>query len=457
MRRVAFSMTIDPDGAMHDWVDLPPGWAMTRVPTQEAVHLLGIGGYQELLCDLAERERPDVLVTHPPYDYLGPKVGERLRAAGTRVCGWAFDDEIFAGAYGPGVRAALGRTYDRYATTREVRWATAPLPPLPSLPTEHDVVLVGRAYERRTRLVEALRAAGLGVVTRGLGWPEGYVSRQGMLALYARAAIVLTTADWESHAVPMVKHRLLDTAALGAFQVAQAAPDLRAYFSDEEVPSFGDAEELVLRAREALADPERRRRSAQAARARALAEHTFATRFGELISPLDLGPERAPRAERSLAFDQLLLALATRAEADRRYGAAAALYQERLGRDPDDATAAAGLGRCLRDLGEAEAALPWLRRAAAAAAPPCAGALHATIPSFGVGTGLGRLGLLPPAAEPLSFLLATLVELGRTTEAAAEFAAVSDPVLARVVAATLSFDDALDLGPLRALLARARS
>src|SRR5947209_7936453 len=104
MRRVAFSMTIDPDGAMHDWVDLPPGWSLVRVPTQEAVHLLGIGGYQELLCDLCARERPDVLVTHPPYDWLSPSVAERVRAAGTRLCGYAFDDPIFAHHYGPQAR-----------------------------------------------------------------------------------------------------------------------------------------------------------------------------------------------------------------------------------------------------------------------------------------------------------------------------------------------------------------
>ena len=41
MKTVAFSMTIDPEGAMHDWVDLPEGWALRPVPNQEAVRLLG--------------------------------------------------------------------------------------------------------------------------------------------------------------------------------------------------------------------------------------------------------------------------------------------------------------------------------------------------------------------------------------------------------------------------------
>ncbi|MSP59191.1 MAG: glycosyltransferase family 1 protein [Myxococcales bacterium] len=456
MRRVAFSMTIDPDGAMHDWVDLPDGWSLVRVPTQEAIHLIGITAYQALVIDLCARERIDVLVTHPPYDYLSPSVAERIRGSGTRIVGYAFDDEIFAAGYDASTRSAIAQIYDRYATTREVRWATAPLPALQEAETEYDVVLAGRAYARREAMVAALRAAGLRVAVRGHGWPEGFASRAEMCALYARAAVVLTTADWESRAVPMVKHRLLDAAMLGAFQVAQEAPDLRAYFSVDEVPSFADAGELIARVREALADPEGRRKRALAARQRALAEHTWQHRFLELIAPLALGPERPPPAteERSLLLDQLLCALASRAESTGRPGAAAALYRERLVRDATDAGVAAGLGRCLRDLDQPDVALPWLRAAAAADYPTCAAAVHATVPSFGVGTGLGRLGLLPPAVEPTVFLIATLVEIGRPDEAAAVLDAIAAPLTARAVAATITIgDDGTE--PLRAALARA--
>src|SRR5579859_2738598 len=153
----AFSMTIDPEGAMHDWVDLPDGWSLLRVPTQELVHLVGPHAYQEALIDLCERERPEVLVTHPPYDWLDPPTAARIRAAGTRLVAYAFDDEIFAGEYSTNVRAEIARIYDRYLTTREVRWATRPLPALPERNAELDVVLVGRAYQRRRALVEALR------------------------------------------------------------------------------------------------------------------------------------------------------------------------------------------------------------------------------------------------------------------------------------------------------------
>src|SRR6516162_170091 len=115
--RVAFSMTIDPQGAMHDWVDLPAGHELVRVPTQELVPLFGPRGYQRLLVDLCAHERPEVLVTHPPYDWLDPATADEIRQAGTRIIGYAIDDEIFAAGYTAEVRAQIARIYDRYVTT----------------------------------------------------------------------------------------------------------------------------------------------------------------------------------------------------------------------------------------------------------------------------------------------------------------------------------------------------
>ena len=436
---VAFSMTIDPDGAMHDWVDAPPGVTLVRVPTQEAVTLLGFRAYQELLVELCAAERVGLLVTHPPYDYLDEPTAERLRAGGTRILGYAFDDEIFADKYGAGTRAALARVYDRYVTTREVPWATAPLPAIPERQAEHDVVLVGRAYARRAALVERLRAAGVNVVVKGAGWESGVIPRAQMLDLYARAAVVLTTADWENWSVPMIKHRLLDTAMLGAFQIAQAAPDLRRYFPEEEVPSFADPEELVEKIEVALADPQRRRAAARAARERALREHTWAARWPILVGDLPIA-EADATAGRSRLLDQLLLALGSRAEADGRTPAAAALFGELLARVPDEPAAAAGLGRCLRDLGRTSEAIGPLRIAAAARPPVCLAALAVGIPQSGVGTGFGRLSLTPPAAEPLCFLIASLVELGRDDEALAVARDLTDPVLVDAVTSGLGGD-----------------
>ncbi|MDY0059158.1 MAG: glycosyltransferase, partial [Myxococcota bacterium] len=335
------------------------------------------------------------------------------------------------------------------------------------LPEKWDVVLVGRRTSGRALLVERLRDAGLRVATGGLGWPEGLLSRPEMLARYAQAAVVLTTADWEGHPVPMVKHRLLDTAMLGCFQVAQEAPDLRRYFPATEVPAYDSPEELLAQVRRALADPAARLAAADAARRRALAEHTWQVRWPSLFAGLGVAapppPGAAPEATReaspggrSRLFDQALLALASRAEADGRPGAAAALAGELLLRDPGQPTAAAIRGRCLRDLGDPAGALPLLEQAAAAAAAPGAAALFVQLSPQGVGCGLGRFGLWPPAAEPTVFLLAALLQLGRHDEALARIAGLSPGPLAEAVATVLDPGDAPELAPVREALARWR-
>jgi hypothetical protein len=433
-------MTVDPDGAMHDWVDPPDGWSIVKIPTQELVPMLGIAAYQELLVELCEAERPAALVTHPPYDYLDARTAARIKAAGTRLVGYAFDDEIFP--YDEPTRAALRASYDRYATTRDVRWATAPDEPIAREEAQHDVVLVGRAYARRRELVDELRAAGIDVVTAGHGWPGGFVTRRGLRQLYARARIVLTTGDWEDHPVDMVKHRLLDTAMLGAFQIAQASPDLRAYFPPGEVPSYGSSSELVDAVNRWLPDEAGRRSAAAAARARCLAEHTWKTRLPELVGALVDHP--APGRARLLG--QAVLALATRAEASNRIPAAAALFAL-----VDDPLGWAGLGRCLRDLGDVAGSIGPLRRALAAPQPIAAAMLDAHVPTFGVGAGLGRLGLFPPAAEPAILLVASLCELGRAGEAAALIGELP-PATARVVARVIQLGDDPALAPVEAAL-----
>jgi tetratricopeptide (TPR) repeat protein len=254
-----------------------------------------------------------------------------------------------------------------------------------------------------------------------------------MLDLYARAGAVVTTADWEDVPVPMVKHRLLDTAVLGVYQAAQDAPDLGRYFEEHEVPRWRDAGELVAAVRRPEAE---RRRMAAAARERALREHTWTRRWSSLIAGVAIrgADERGPR---SRLFDHLLLALASRAEAAGRIAAAEALWSEAAIRRPDDLAAHAGAGRCRRDLGDLAGAIAALRRALEVADVALAARdLHLAMPPAGGGTGLGRLALFPPAAEPTVLLVAALVETG-DVDGALQVLDRAPPVVRRAVAATL--------------------
>lgn len=190
---------------------------------------------------------------------------------------------------------------------------------------------MGRAYKRRLSLVRILAEAGLTVHVFGLRWtettglwPKGIVvgpplTREEMIAHYRTAGVVVTTGDWEDDAVPMVKVRLLEVAFAGGFQVAQASPDLRAYFPEAEVPSWNTEEEMVACVRAALAAPGSCREEASAAHARALRDHRWIVRWPELTEaaarvgrPLGTSPQR-PR--RSTAYAQFLTQTARQLEA----------------------------------------------------------------------------------------------------------------------------------------------
>ncbi len=436
--RVAASMTIDPDGAMDDWIDLPPGWTLQPIPTQEIIHLVGVDGYQSLLLDVVEQERPAILLTHPPYDYVTQATARALSSLGTRLVGYAFDDDIFALQQSP-ARAFCERIYDRYVTTHEVRWATRPLPLVARRPPEHDLVLVGRAYPRRVALVEALRQRGHRVTTRGLGWPDGFVDRAGMLALYGSARIVLTTADWEDCDVRMVKHRVLDTATLGVFQIVERSADLAQYFGTEEIVAYDDLDELCVAIDRWLPDEAGRHEIAARARMRCHEEHTWQTRWPELVNGLEVVAQ--PRPGQSRLLDQSYATLAARAETDQRWPAAHALWSALLARQPGSTTATAGVGRSLLGLGRPNEAIAPLVRALSSPLV-AASFLSAEVASHGLGAAMGHHGLWPPTAESAALLVAAFVEGGHERAAVEFLANLTDPALRRRLATVLQIPDA---------------
>jgi hypothetical protein len=421
------TLPLDPDHESHVDLDAPPGVRLVRVPALEAATLIGFRAYQELLVELCAADRAGVLVVTPPWDFLDAATAARIRSAGTKIVA---------------CRAAEGREgddeptdlYDRVVPAADVLLATAPRPALAERTPDHEVLIIGELHPRREAFVDRLLAAGMNVSARGLGWPNGPVSRAHRVDLVGRAAIVLAT--WPGGAPT---RDLVETAMLGAFQIAQDGPELRRLFSEDEVPSFGDPEGLVERVEAALADAPGRRRSALAARERALRERTFAARWPALVGDVSPQAYDAPPG-RARLYEQLLLVLGSRAETDDRPGAAAAIFAELLGRVPDEPAAAAGLGRCLRDLGRTEEALRPLRIAAAAHPPTRIARRAAAVPPAGTATGLGRLGIVPPAAEPICFLLAALVEVGRDDEALALAEGLEDPVLVDAVTQALGGD-----------------
>ena len=79
--------------------------------------------------------------------------------------------------------------------------------------------------------------------------------------------------------------RVFELAAVGTPQLSDAKGDIARHFTaDREIVLYRSVGELRDRARALLADEALRRSLAAAARARALAEHTWTHRIEELLS-----------------------------------------------------------------------------------------------------------------------------------------------------------------------------
>lgn len=440
--RLLVTETLDPDGAMHRWCtpDLAAlGHLALPLPTQELAPLLGPDGLAAWILAVAEPLRPDLVLLCPPYDHVSRATLRRLAELGSQSIAYCFDEPLFA--MGARREQALATYGHRFATAPDrvaalprpagwLRWAASPgafearaeLPRRWREVLADSLVLIGRPYQRRVELMSGLAERGVPVVVFGHGWggapgletlpgegnPKvgGALTGPEMHAVLAGAGLVLTTGDWEGQALPMVKYRLLEAAMCGAPQVVQRSPDLEAYFElGAEVAAYDTLDELAEVAFELLQNTSRAAAMAARARARALREHTWSVRFGELLEAMGgaapMGSAEAVSAIPAAYLTGLALIAhdAERRGAERLAHAAFALW-DRLEPNP---TACAGLARLGGGAETARRALAHLE-----ADPRATSGLYARLPTT-VGTGLGQVGFLDPSPELLAMRLASLL------------------------------------------------
>lgn len=252
------------------------------------------------------------------------------------------------------------------------------------------------------------------------------------------ANAVLCPADWGGRGVPMVKARLLEVVLAGGLAVAEDSPELAAYFTPDEVPRYRTAEDLAATLRQIAQQPEQARATRERAWQRALREHTWPSRWPQLMAALGeaSGPlepkdgEADPPAPVSAvgSYHIALSSLALDQERSKRTTAALATFDELLRLWPDDATALAGRARCLFDLDRcAEVREPmfqaWVR------SPRLVGADTSSLPLAWPPAegycGLGRAALLAPQAELLAFGAAAALARGDVEHALAHLAAAA--------------------------------
>ncbi|MGC2520066.1 MAG: glycosyltransferase [Burkholderiales bacterium] len=114
---------------------------------------------------------------------------------------------------------------------------------------------------------------------------DGFFKPDDMAAMFASSEVVLNLHTWYGKFDHGVNPRLFEAAGCGVFQVVDWKQEIPTLFDCErELRCYRKLEELESLVAAALAAPAERRAAAQAARARALAEHTYAHRMQSLLA-----------------------------------------------------------------------------------------------------------------------------------------------------------------------------
>lgn len=469
--RVLVNEPLDPHGSLYRWIsaDLAAlGHEVLACPVQELVPRLGVRAYQATLVDLVTTYRVDLVLVHPPYDFLGLDAARAVQAAGARLVAFGFDDTIMSPLLREERRAAaLVASFDArfslYTSTSatwvawlrahglrraaRLRWAMSrPAPRLGGPQVRPSprarVLLMGRPYPRRVRLLRALAAEGARVDVYGHGWEEvapelpPEVTLRGVLQGPARAATfraapaVLCPAGWEDRPdVRMVKARLLEVTTAGGLALAERCPDLDDYFGSDEVLGYDTPAQAARWCERLSAGEVDGLAVARRGERRALGEHSWEQRLPELSALLDEhqvglrtrqgGPglhELRPPSSYRVA----MMALAHDLERAGAWSAAATVLAALLVLSPDDSAALAALGRCQYAQGDPASAVATLSRAAQAITGSVgadAAQLPLSWPAASGRTGLGVAGLLGPGFELAAYRLAALVDAGAHQEA----------------------------------------
>jgi len=265
--------------------------------------------------------RPDLVLCSgsylPPTAYFG-EMAEAARRSGACTAFWATEDP-----YEKDASYRIEAHFDAIFTcdhwTR--RFYDHPRVfhlPLAASPEQHfaaidpaaerpvDVLFCGVAFANRRQIVDRLLPllAGLRVAFIGPGWgsfggetpgfSDQRVGKSRLIELYTQSKIVLNlgrSLNFENArhqiAASTPGPRTFEAAMAGALQFFhEDTPEIRDYFTEDEVPGFSSPHEFRRQLQRFLPDPAARLGAAKRAQARALADHSYAHRARSLVSTL---------------------------------------------------------------------------------------------------------------------------------------------------------------------------
>lgn len=262
--------------------------------------------------------RPDVFLALFGFD-LSPTTLEFVRAQGvTSACWWINDpfqfdrslqkapfyDAVFSNSAGTlsGYRAA-GVAKAEFLPTACEPSVHRPVPPRPEWRSE--VCFAGDWSPLREQVMERLAARFhvriFGPWKRKLR-PDsllhgvlhhGFFRPDEMAAMFSSADVVLNVHTWYGKYDHGVNPRLFEAATCGAFQFVDWKEEIpRLFCCETEMRCYRTIDALSEQIADALTSAEKRQAIGAAARARALAEHTYHHRMHSLLNSLGGGVDR---------------------------------------------------------------------------------------------------------------------------------------------------------------------
>lgn len=114
---------------------------------------------------------------------------------------------------------------------------------------------------------------------------DGFFSPTQMAQMFSNAAVVLNIHTWYREHAHGLNPRLFEASGCGAFQLVDWKQEIPQMFAEgTEIQTYRDITDVAALVADSLKDKARLRSIGEAARQRALAEHTYAHRMSELVA-----------------------------------------------------------------------------------------------------------------------------------------------------------------------------
>lgn len=268
----------------------------TVFPFDRWIRDVGFFAASSILEQLVRETRPSLVFVVPFEHQVDWLTLRRLKHSGVPTIAWMCDDhwryenfsQVIAGNF-TAVATTDRFAFAKYHAVRDVKpiltqWAV-PKERLRRPDSQRDIAVsfIGACRPHRERMVKSVRSAGIPVLVRGSGWPEGRASSSELVELPARSRISLNFSDSSTrHArgKSQLKARPFELAASGTCVVTEVDPQMSAYLRPGiEVAEFVSRRQLVACLKDLLNHDDRRAEIAWLGYRRVENEHTLEKRL----------------------------------------------------------------------------------------------------------------------------------------------------------------------------------